>query len=110
QSSAFRPIGISTPYYKSPRTRVLDKTKPRRSGALPVQLRKRQLFVRGSVGIGGAIFSAGTFWSMGGIVVRGAAGAGTIGEAGGLTEGAPWPVVVGAGLLAVVLGMVMAKA
>ena len=43
-------------------------------------------------------------------MVRGAAGAGTIGEAGGLTDGAPWPVVVGAGLLAVVLGMVMAKA
>ena len=58
---------------------------------------KRQLLVRGSAGIGGATFSAGTFWSMGGTVVDGAAGA-IRGAVGGLNCAPPWPVVVG-GLL-----------
>src|SRR5207302_3834639 len=62
------------------------KQNPAEAGLCQVNCGRVQLFVRGSVGIGGAIFSAGTFWSIGGIVVRGAAGAGTIGEAGGLTD------------------------
>ena len=65
---------------------------------------KRQLSMRGSLGIGGAIFSAGTFWSMGGSVVDGAAGAGaTWRVAGGLTGVKRWPVVAGGALLVVVL-------
>jgi hypothetical protein len=56
---------------------------------------KCQLFVRGSLCIGGAIFSAGTFWSMGGSLLDGAAGAGATWVVGGLTGDKPWPVVVG---------------
>ena len=54
--------------------------------------------LRGSAGIGGAIFSAGTFWSIGGAVVDGADCAGVVpGAAGGLTDDPPRPVVLGGG-------------
>ena len=83
--------------YPFPEVFYVSKTPPKRGSAKM----KRQLLVRGSAGIGGATFSAGTFWSMAGTVVDGAAGA-IRGAVGGLNCAPPWPVVVG-GFAAVLL-------
>jgi hypothetical protein len=80
-----------TMFVEGPRARValdvagdvLNKQNPAEAGLCQAQLMKRQLLVRGSLGIGGSIFSAGTFWSIGETVVDGAAGA-IRGATGGL--------------------------